>query len=670
MIAISYKVLKERTLECTKAFLELRAALNEDCRDHLDESAFESKVKNVRDGKFTLMVVGEAKSGKSTFINSYLGTDVLPMDVEQCTSAIIEISYSEKMKLRLYRADNSRAEIVESEEEIKKALQATAALDDRFRKIPVSHLNQAIIKHKGKIPSRTVSELCESLRADNLTDMEWGDYCKAIAEYIRVTSPKWGKIVTRIVIEYPFSEKMKDVRIVDSPGVNALGQVGEITEDYIARANAVVFLKSLSGQALESKSFKKFFNTKNGNRHRRSLFLLLSHATAYDEDEVTRLRSKAVDMYGKHIKDDMIIPIDSKVQFYLNRVSGMTEKSMGELFKAEAKARKGDPWVLARWSYRDDVESFMQELKDKSNFEQVQLKFEEYARTAQWLAIKDVLDVLAKGYRQIAAKLAKEIEFKNDQISCSPEELQEKIEAQKEKLRDLNTQIKKVIVEIQNQFKGPGGVIEKKKDEVVNAVKAALTTTDFDELEKNICAITDPLHAMSIQLCNQLISRCDNELAVQLGETGSKSWGDIITPHIDPHEVSRWKDLARNDPSVSEKVTEGLTFKKTKIRFNQERFVKVVRENILERIDGISTDIQAEVIEKVNAVVEKYKEGLDKRIGEESEILDSKMKEQKATEQLLSEIEDYRKVLKDIDKVQRNLSDMILEVVNGGNLER
>lgn len=669
MIAVSYKSLREATLRCAKAFKNLRETLSDDCRDHLDEAAFASKVKNVKEGKFTLMVVGEAKSGKSTFINSYLGTDVLPMDVEQCTSAIIEISYSEKMRLTLYRADNSRAEVVENEGEIKKALQATAALDDRFRKIPVSHLNQVIIKHKGKIPP-DIMELCESLKADNLTDMEWNEYCEAIDAYIRMTAPNWGKIVTRIVIEYPFSEAMKDVRIVDSPGVNALGQVGEITEDFIARANAVVFLKSISGQALESKSFKKFFNSKNGNRHQKSLFLLLSHATAYDEDEVIRLRAKAVDMYGKHIKNDMVIPIDSKVQFYLNKISGMTEAAIGQMFKAEAKAKTGDPWVRDRWWIKDDVDSFMQELRDKANFEQVQQKFEEYARTAQWLALKDVLEVLVKGYSQISAKLKKEIEMKNDQISCSPEELQEKIDLQKSELRNLNTQVKLVIVQIQNEFNGPGGVIEQKKDQVVNAVKAALTTADFDELEKNICKITDPLHKMSIQLCKELIRRCDKALEVKLGEKGSESWGDIITPHIDAEEISRLKDQTRQDSSMFDSVTEGVTFKESKRRFNNQRFVAAVQNSINERVDGIGTSIMVEVQGKVAAVVEKYKEGLDNRIRAESRILDAKVDEKKGTELLITEIKDYTEALKDIEKVQANISKMIVEVANGGNLER
>ena len=44
------------------------------------------------------MVLGEAKSGKSTFINAYLGVNLLPTGILQCTSSIIKIKYGEKIK--------------------------------------------------------------------------------------------------------------------------------------------------------------------------------------------------------------------------------------------------------------------------------------------------------------------------------------------------------------------------------------------------------------------------------------------------------------------------------------------------------------------------------------------------------------------------------------------
>lgn len=38
----------------------------------------------------------------------------------------------------------------------------------------------------------------------------------------------------------PLSPTFKGITIIDSPGINAIGRVGQITEDYIDRANAVI----------------------------------------------------------------------------------------------------------------------------------------------------------------------------------------------------------------------------------------------------------------------------------------------------------------------------------------------------------------------------------------------------------------------------------------------
>lgn len=59
-----------------------------------------SQAEKIKDDRFCLLIAGEAKSGKSTFINAYLGTEILPMDVRQCTSAVVEIGYGKEFCLK------------------------------------------------------------------------------------------------------------------------------------------------------------------------------------------------------------------------------------------------------------------------------------------------------------------------------------------------------------------------------------------------------------------------------------------------------------------------------------------------------------------------------------------------------------------------------------------
>ena len=76
--------------------------------------------KNSYKNKFVLMIAGEAKSGKSTFINAFLGKEILPTDAKQCTNSIIKIRYGEKLSLILKYMNSSR--IITNFEKIKKNL--------------------------------------------------------------------------------------------------------------------------------------------------------------------------------------------------------------------------------------------------------------------------------------------------------------------------------------------------------------------------------------------------------------------------------------------------------------------------------------------------------------------------------------------------------------------
>lgn len=53
------------------------------------------QAQKIREEIYNLMILGEAKSGKATFI----GKEVVPMDVRQCTSAITKINRGKEFKL-------------------------------------------------------------------------------------------------------------------------------------------------------------------------------------------------------------------------------------------------------------------------------------------------------------------------------------------------------------------------------------------------------------------------------------------------------------------------------------------------------------------------------------------------------------------------------------------
>ena len=84
--------------------------------------------KKVKEDKFKIMVAGEAKSGKSTFINAYLGIELLPMDVLQCTSAVVEIKYGTTFSVQATYANRKQKTITDKQKAVI-FLKKNAALD-------------------------------------------------------------------------------------------------------------------------------------------------------------------------------------------------------------------------------------------------------------------------------------------------------------------------------------------------------------------------------------------------------------------------------------------------------------------------------------------------------------------------------------------------------------
>lgn len=141
-----------------------------------------------------VVVMGEVKAGKSTFINSLIGKQVTYTNVLEATSAILEISYGEKDLIRIIHSDGSEKEI-ES----------------------MSELN----------------ELMDLKRNDQ-------EYFSKIANI---------KIQTE-------TQNLKKITLVDTPGLGTITDVNEMrTNDYINNSDVIIWI--LNGTHLGQNSINE-----------------------------------------------------------------------------------------------------------------------------------------------------------------------------------------------------------------------------------------------------------------------------------------------------------------------------------------------------------------------------------------------------------------------------
>ena len=284
----------------------------------------------VKEDEFKIIVAGESNSGKSTFINAYLGIELLPMDVQQCTSAVVEIKYGKTFSVQATYANGRQKTITDKQAAIA-FLKKNAALNDDYRDIPVPTINSEILVKSGLRARAKGIPICiseveveEMLKAPevqkaNIHNLPVSEYNQLIREYIKKRKNTWQDIVTKIEVIYPFEEEaLKGIEIIDSPGVCARGGVSEITSDYIKDADAIIFLKSISGQALESTQFNQFMENVSIGRNKGTLFLVLTHAADLSPKDLRRLEAEAKKQF-KSLDENHILIVDSKAELYYIR---------------------------------------------------------------------------------------------------------------------------------------------------------------------------------------------------------------------------------------------------------------------------------------------------------------------------------------------------------------
>lgn len=659
MISKDYKQNKEQVLSVFDDFKKAIEATGKKVDESLSEQA-----KRIRDEIFNLMILGEAKSGKSTFINAYLGKEVVPMDVRQCTSAIIKIHRGGKFELTAKTAAGGRT-TVKGYDNIRDFLKNHAAISDKYRNIPITTINnELLIKYKGKtIPKQIMETFLQEEAKDNIFNMNIDEYNKIIREYIKENAAEWGKIITEIDITYPLSEEMQGIIIIDSPGVGAGGNVGKIAEDYISSANAIIFVKSLSGQALESSSFMNFLRNNCTNRKKDSLFLVLTGKSNLQGSEFASLREQAEDMYGNDIKHEKIICVDSKVQLFLNKCRELgTEEKIDEFF--DRLDEVGDDFAPAskKWlKSKGDIQKFEDSMMDLSNFNSVQAAIEKFARVANYLQLIEFLENLeceCVRYRGIYSDALAVAEENVD----DPVALEDRIHQKKNEIDEVYTKITEGILDIYKKYtdniNGEGIIMneanvkqeeyEEKLENFRQLPKSQITETTFSSMKKVTLDMIDDTKDFRREIADRIIKEC-NEKLIEYTDDPTKIPAEAYTPNFTETDFDAIDEDAKEKTSGYDEVEHGLTFISVeKVPYHHKKeHVKLVADSIHKRLND---EIIPKMVDNVINYITKCREVYTDKLTEHKEELEAEY------QKLLEDRDSNEKRRQNVEMLKTNVS--------------
>ena len=670
----TYRQYKENVLKDYDGFVKMIDEIRQGKETPYDHSMeqLEKQATNIRKDRFMLMVVGEAKSGKSTFINAYLKKNILPMDVKQCTNAIVEIKDGEKYRLTATYADG-RTTVLDDESEIRNFMAANAAMDDDYRGIPVSLINNELLMKWQDRPAREeeIRDLLKNVAEDNIYRVKPEEYESKIRTYISERKKDWRKLVKTITIEYPFEDKeLKGIEILDTPGVNAEGKVGDITNQFVENANAVMFLKPVTGQALEATSFKKFLNSKSADRNRNAMFLVLTRAANETEQHMGAILQEAFRQFG-NINEHQIIPVDSKAELFANSIDGLSSDELKRKLM-ELKANKEiDSFLLLPWfESNGDKDKYLEEVRQLSNFMQVRDALNIFAHKAEYLALSELLSrmlIVLEQSQAITSDSVKNLELKAE----DPQELNRKLQAVKQNLEDLQLKINKTVDEISDRYSLPGGEIEKKILAELTDYEVKVNTIDadsrdsVDELEKITYQKVDCYKDLVSQLQKQVVSECEDVL-ISCSQDAEIDYR-IFKPDLTKEEIANIEKSARVKATGTEEYTEEkgscctYEVKKQRSVFSQSKYFKLCKKGVYSRIEQIKNVASSFLQDFVVRITAVYREELRRNLKLQKKEYDELIQSKQSADELQELI---RKGMEDLEKLKGN--EEKIRVVKGG----
>lgn len=212
MPIISYDDMKQKKSKILHSLIELAGIV-----DNLNEmglaingSALLDLKKKLESDNFKVLVIGEFKNGKSTFINSLMGNKVLPAYSTPCTAVINEVIYGKDPKVTLYFKNPLPKEI--STDITARAMQHLKKFEGK--EVPPIEFDVDDLVDYVAIPDPTKDQ------ADSIKELPY----------------------SKVVLEYPIELCHDGIEIIDSPGLNENGTRTKVTEEYLNQADAILFV--------------------------------------------------------------------------------------------------------------------------------------------------------------------------------------------------------------------------------------------------------------------------------------------------------------------------------------------------------------------------------------------------------------------------------------------
>ncbi len=679
MIAQRYDEKKKAVLDICNRYLSFRG--NTD--DGVNVDFLKKRMKDLENDRYVLMVVGEAKAGKSTFINALLGEPILPTGVLQSSSAIVEIFKSDEKYVKVRYADGHVKRVQDNPDtpdldEASEFLRQVGAAKDEYRSIPTTLIDKYIVEGRIRPGHPLPIDELEATSKLSLRDKEM-----TIQEYVEGRT--LADIPEKITVGFPLKYDFDGFRLVDSPGVNALGGVQDATHAYIHEANALLFLHSLDSP-IESASFRKFIDDVVSNRARETLFLVLTKSGKNPSDDIEMKVERAHRLYTKKIDQNRILAVDSLLKIISDEIEESdSADSLKEHYRQQEQAlraeERGDEASTFQAKRRllnqllDDIDgdpdckTVQSELRALSNFDEMERIIAEFSNWAPDLNLLDLLTSVRSGYKAQNRDLGENLSVWKEKRE-HPQTFESEISKIQNLLEDYQLSMNTHTEDVSKKFTGRHASYRTSLEKIATEYKDRISRASVHAaVRKALTDFHDEIDSFADKIGARIKSEFENELR-RLGEK-FKTEHDITVPTVDVSGIeAETRDQAyrtieeKRDPKgvwewIQKIITFGdKVFYEKKNVYDANLHLHASKEKARAAVVDKAREFDRLVSNLIHNITPDFRSSLKSRVDSRNKELEDIKTRKADNEEILKEINEAEKKKKYIAAELTRVSDM------------
>ncbi len=657
------------------------------CSEYEDDLSIDLQTlhDNIKKNKFLLAIMGEVKAGKSTFINALLGEEVLPSDIRQATSAIVEIFKADKKFIKAIYA-NGKEEEMEDDldtpdiDEAVEYLKKIASVQEEYRNLPIVQLNNFIIdklENNGPnvlITNDEIDEFIENTELENLKKLPKEEFERQVKEYIKIH--KDGSKIAKVVeVGYPHGFEFDQFRLVDTPGIGAVGGIEEQTRSFVNKADGVIYLHNGSA---ESRPLENAYKNELTDKIKKNMYLILTHRSKHILEDIEIKTEEISEIYPK-IKKEQIFSVDSLTELYLKKIKGKSMDEIEGLMDNDSHAE--DLFAKAARKSKGNLADFIDYLEEQSNFRSAKKSIVEFSENALSIQLTNFVEEIKKHFIELQDATSEKIKACKNKFK-DPQGFAKKIHQIREEMKKYELDLNRFIEEIGDEFNVNvnGSKSQTKLEEIFNKFETEINEkshADFKHID-NIKTYTEKIANDFLDTYEFFIKDMTNEINTKISEFNVEQ-EEKIKLNIPKIVMSKiWQKSKKDSTETKQKevdqkgawgfckrvFTFGICGKETKnyTEVNKEKLWENIRSQILNLIFKERKNISDSINIFIDSATKKYKKEIKKKMEDRKSFFLNLKNEKKSNEEFQKKIDSLNKQLCDFNENINKCNELLGEL--------